>query len=330
MKQHILLFTAIILTTSQLLAQNINLDLDLVGHYTFSNSGADSSGNNNLAFITGCEFTEDRLGSPQSALRFSGPGDYVLFPEMIQLYNPEWSYALWFKPEELASEKSDMFLLSYLNISTFDDVHLFLDDQNDQFSTYIESGSVKYTTGVTAVIDQWYHLTISYASDDSIKIYVDGELLIAQRENFSSLGDASIVLASIINNSTSLKGRIFGVVDDVRFYSREITPTEVEVLADFDSEIEEEEEEEIDDITESDSTFFSISPTFALNQDILIRSSETITELELYDASGKLISRSTEGGTTHRIGTKPLSQGMYIIVARMMGNIRSEKVMVVK
>ena len=131
-------------------AQNINLDLDLIGHYTFSNSAADSSGNDISAFIKGCEFTEDRMGNALSALRFTGQDDCLLVPKMIELQIPAWSYALWFKPEARASQKSDMFLLSYLNIDTLDDVHLFVDDQNNRFSTYLTQGGVKHATDVRA------------------------------------------------------------------------------------------------------------------------------------------------------------------------------------
>ena len=115
-----------------------NLDLDLVGHYLLDGNDNDATDfqNHCMAFGT---YTSDRNGNPNSALQLREDGHYILFPPIITLNEPEWTYSLWVKADTLASQVSDMFLLTLSDVEEWEDIHLYIDNTGDDFKTWFES-----------------------------------------------------------------------------------------------------------------------------------------------------------------------------------------------
>jgi gliding motility-associated-like protein len=181
--------------------------------------------------VKGGEFVEDRFGHLCNALHLNGDGQYVEFPKIITLENPEWSYSIWFKLEHLPANNDDAFLLSYKNVQTLDDVHIFIDDIDDYIKIFYANITDKTSTGVQVLLNTWYHVVLTYSSGNIIKMYVNGSLRISESKSLSSSGPAFMISSNY--SGSTVKGRVWGVVDDVRIYNRPVNTDEVVALYNF-------------------------------------------------------------------------------------------------
>ncbi len=213
------------------ICNGLNPDLpsnsNLLAYYPFNNSPNDESGNENHGNYVG-QISSDRNNTQNSALTLNGNGNYFEFPSVVSLNQPSWSFSLWFSLDQLPREKDDAFLLTSKSISYGDDVHLFVDNDDNQIKFFTNDGYLKESTGITVERNKWYHVVLAY-DENSIKIYVNGTIrLVWSNTRYSSSVGSSLVVSSIFPGS-ALKGRIFGKIDDIRVY--DIPMTEVEVNA---------------------------------------------------------------------------------------------------
>jgi gliding motility-associated-like protein len=206
----------------------VNLQSGLIGYYNFNSNGYDSSGFNNHSIIKGQEFVEDRFNHPCNALRLNGDEQYVEFPKIITLENPQWSYSIWFKLEQLPYNKDDAFLLTYKNILTDEDVHLYVDNDDNKIKIWDAMSGDKTSTGVEVFANIWYHAVLTSDNGNIVKLYVNGLQRISQYINYSSTGP-SLMISSNYAFST-VKGRVWGAVDAVRFYNRPVNSQEALAL----------------------------------------------------------------------------------------------------
>jgi hypothetical protein len=304
-------------------AQSGDLDLDLIGHYLLDGDDGDATSFENHCLAIGT-YTEDRTGVPNAALKLNGDGQYILFPPIITLSEPEWTYSLWIRPDTLSSEVPDMFLLSLNDVSIWDDIPLYIDDTGNDVKTYFASHLDKRSTGVVPAIGAWTHLAISSADDDTVKIYVDGTLKLAHKIDFISTGEESFMLSSLVDlPDTPLKGRYFGAVDDIRIYARAITDDEVATL--HDSLWNFVPEPVVPEFVNVQTTLLESGHPIRLytNADIL--------RVSVYDIQGKEILQSSPYATEDiSIPVPFLASGMYVVHAHTPSNIFRGKVMVVR
>lgn len=209
----------------------VNLQSGLVGYYNFSYNGFDSSGFSNHAKIVGDSYVEDRFGHPCCALKLYGNGEYVEFPKVITLENSEWSYSIWFKLEILPNAKDDAFLLSYKNITDGDDVHLYVDNDDNVIKIFGYNTGSKTSTGVQVIPNEWYHVVVTSENGNIVKMYVNGQMQINKYIDFINTGPS--ILISSNYSWSSVKGRVWGAVDAVRFYNRAINLQEALALYQF-------------------------------------------------------------------------------------------------
>lgn len=292
-----------------------DLSYGLVGHYLLDGNWQDSSGNQNDCLTFGT-YTDDREGNSLSALRLSEDGHYIHFPNIITLAEPEWTYALWLMPERSASEVPDMFLLSLTNVSVWEDVPLFIDDEDDQFKTYYREGFGKQSTGIVAEVDTWYHVAISSAADDTVRIYVNGEKRVNHAINFTTTAPNSFMLGSVIHfPEAELKGRFFGVVDDIRIYNRALADEEVATLHDplWNFVPEPEPEPVPEQVPEPE--YVHLWPTLvSAGMPLRLSTNTAIRHITIYDVQGRVVHQT--GPTTDEeitLPLPPLASGMYVV-----------------
>ena len=84
-------------------------------------------------------------------------------------------------------------------------------------------------TGVTTVVDQWYHVAVTYdKGGDGIKIYVDGELKGEHVYNEQSFEDWDLPQNWYLAKSNWEADPLFhGIMDELRIYDRALSANEV-------------------------------------------------------------------------------------------------------
>ena len=205
----------------------------LIAHWSFDEgSGStanDSTGNGNTgALVNGPAWVDGKFGK---ALDFSGSNDYVLIPhnDLIDFAaNEDFSISFWFKDstksgsdnasghELMEKQDSDGVFYQIRSPSHNGSLRFQVDDGVDQD---------RFNSSVGNLADGlWHHVVFIREYDTSITAYVDGVFA----------GSDSTVSARSIANTVDLrlgrgtgKGDYDGLLDEVRFYNRDLTPQEV-------------------------------------------------------------------------------------------------------
>ncbi|PWJ43710.1 LamG-like jellyroll fold domain-containing protein [Sediminitomix flava] len=220
---------------SQFTTVRLDIVSDLTNHYIFSGNVNDISGNNNQVILSQTSYSSDIKGDSNQALNFNGNGHYMDFNRSINPVTEDWTFSIWFKLDQLPSNKDDAFFLTSNNHSNESDIYLYVDNDDNMIKTGIASSRSKVSTNVVVSKDQWYQAAITYSSD-SLSIYVNGELKSRTSNQFSSSNTTNEkfrVACNLIDSwygYNENKGRIFGSIDNLRIYSRVLNETEIESI----------------------------------------------------------------------------------------------------
>jgi gliding motility-associated-like protein len=228
MNKKVIVYLLFICVCNCTVIAQVNLRAGLVGEYNFSSNSFDSSGYNHNATLAGGIYTDDRFGNPTCALRLRGNGEYVEFPKIITLENPAWTFSIWFKLEKLPKTLDDAFLLTYKDILIEQDVHLYVDNDDNAIKLYRADTGNKPSSYVVVIKDVWYQVVLTSGAGNDLKLYVNGQLKLNQNVNFSSGGNSILISSNYAGNN--MQGRVWGVVDAVRFYDRAISASEALAL----------------------------------------------------------------------------------------------------
>jgi len=205
----------------------------LVAYYPFNGDAIDASGNGNDGLVQGATLTTDRFGVANRAFYFDGATSRIVIPETIfAATNAEWTVSVWVTPAS--------------STSTNQEVILQKSGHNGSMTFEIKSGIVNFGPKLAASGGTWYlatspitlntthHLVGVYKRGLQIELYLDGLLKDSQPVPPSDLFlDVAFPLVSAIGiyDFTPAPYDAFkGIIDDVRFYTRTLTPSEVQQL----------------------------------------------------------------------------------------------------
>ena len=243
MKKIVLTLSAVfalsfIYPTKNLFAQ-LSLQDSLIAHYTLDGNAQDVSGNNNHGTPVGATLTADRFGNPNTAYSFNGISDYI-----------DLSPNAKFKPNLPVT------ISAWINLADYTTNLIFQNDFEENFYTGVwmntVSGSLTAAFGDGAIIDpsnrrskrgttvmdlnKWYHVAVVIRGATDMDLYVNG---VNDCGVYSGTGGN---LQYSIHNGTIGKtdaagqpGPLLffnGKMDDIRFYSRELSPVEILSLQD--------------------------------------------------------------------------------------------------
>ena len=208
------------------------LDIGLIAHGSFNegsgNTTSDSSGKGNTGtLVNSPAWVDGELGK---ALDFSGSNNYVLVPhdDLIDFAsNEDFSISFWFKDstksgnpktggDEFLEKQGSGVFYEVRSPSKKGSLRFQVDDGVDQD---------RFNSSVGDLADGlWHHVVFIREYDTSISAYVDGVFA----------GSDSTVSAGSIANTVDLRlgrgtatGDYDGLLDEVRFYDRVLTPLEV-------------------------------------------------------------------------------------------------------
>ncbi len=189
---------------------------NLVSNWKFNEisgtSAIDSVGGNNGTLTNGPTWTT--LGKMANALTFDGVDDQVVLGTWVTPGNSKWTISAWVKTT------SEGPVLSHNSggpvSSTFDVERGKILHKNYDGTWNSHYGTTTVTDGVWHLLT-WVNIS---ASPMTMQMYVDG---VAQGSTFSSAGGGGVVNAI----GRAWYGSMNGSIDDVRYYNRALTTSEV-------------------------------------------------------------------------------------------------------
>ena len=210
------------------LAQDISTN-GLVAHYTFNATAHDISGNGNNGTNNGATLTSDRFGNPNSAYHFSFSSITIPTNAGFDIPpNGQFTISAWARPDVSTTRNS----FSIFTKGNWD-YGLYYAGTNSQF--FIGDGAGAVCQNPTAAVPgTWYHVVGTY-SNGNWAIYVNGNLgaavdypagLITQSSGYEAIG----------RKGTASQDWFPGDIDDLRFYQRALSASEVGQLYAYESQ----------------------------------------------------------------------------------------------
>lgn len=170
-----------------------------------------------------------RIGN---ALSFLGTNGVVILPNKPYYTAAPMSVEVWVYPTELASVRVEYGAIFYKRNDAgppFSSVTLWLDQTNDKWYWYCAQTDGTYhevISDVAITINTWYHIVVTLDASYNMKMYINA-VLQADTDN-------SVDLLTAIGNTyvggatdTGVSDRFQGLIDEFRFYDRELTQAEV-------------------------------------------------------------------------------------------------------
>jgi len=211
---------------------NVALTDGLVAFYPFNGNADDESGNGNDGTVNGATLTSDRFGYSNKAYSFDGSNDFIELPNIIPVFKGSVSY--WYKTSGNAEGQILVYHTNTID-NGFGTVHDAMENHTaingDGYNVFIvDNGSgTDLTDSIVPVeLNTWYHIIVTYDTQDSARMYINGNLVYTidlSAETGTHLPTVTYV------GRPSMDDRYFhGVFDDLRIYDRELNEIEIKNL----------------------------------------------------------------------------------------------------
>ncbi len=201
-------------------------------------TASDSSGNGNSGAITGTATWTTGQNST-GALSFDGSTNFLTIANESNFdfeRTHAFSISMWVKLNSSATGVNGLFT----KVATFGNnpgVDLRLDGTNLAVTVYITGTSGEFLHAASSSgsfsANVWHHVALTYdgtSTGAGCKLYLDGSFLI------DCTGTGPLT-SSILNTSSPFIGHsnvggnfFFGIMDDARFYDRELSPSDVSTI----------------------------------------------------------------------------------------------------
>ncbi len=215
-----------------------SLAVGLIAYYTFDNSAADSSGNNNNGTIHNVFPTTDRNNKPNAAYQFNGTSSYITVDDKhaLRLNNTDFTLNMWVKMDSYIAASGSCILSK--NKGAYQqgwNCSVVGTDNHDGAAAgnlfYNVSGGTDPFAAGNMVIDTaaWHMLTVSYElAKEEVSLYVDGildsKVRIIPTPNANTDAKLHIGNNSLLDLNEFANPYFFhGKIDDIRIYNRKIS-----------------------------------------------------------------------------------------------------------
>ncbi len=195
----------------------ISIHQEILASYPFHGNALDVSGNNYNSTVHGASLSFDRFNQPDNAYSFDGLSDYIIAPLNLN-FHQEISISFWLKIQALPSTKAAIFSNENGDfgrvVNLLSDGSLEMMDANGP----VAGQSQSLSTGI------WYHICAIWTGESN-QIYVNTEQQINAASSPGGLDELPVVYMARPGNSTDEYAQIS--LDDINFYTRSITPEEI-------------------------------------------------------------------------------------------------------
>ncbi|MFZ4399493.1 MAG: LamG-like jellyroll fold domain-containing protein [Bacteroidales bacterium] len=200
-------------------ASGIEYNNGLVTYYPMNGNANDASGHNYHGTVNAANLSTDRFGNNNSAYSFNGGNSYINIGNWSA--GNKWTIDAWINPSSLPGGRHTI----AGGMGSCQDWSISLN--NGVLCTEIrQPGGCSQTvsSGITATIGTWYHLT---GSCDGLiaKVYVNGILMNSAPVETNYTGYAG---GSWIGGEVCCSGNYFpGIIDELRIYNRALPDSEI-------------------------------------------------------------------------------------------------------
>ncbi|MFN7161311.1 MAG: LamG-like jellyroll fold domain-containing protein [Candidatus Gracilibacteria bacterium] len=211
---------------------------DMVSWWKAEGNAADSSDGNSGTLMNGTTFGPGKIGQGFS---FDGVNDYITIPDAanqtpstnLPPLNSKITLSAWVNPSTLSGHRSIITKYSS-NISQSSWYLEIADGGGLSFGVYQDSSTYRGVTtpAGTLTANTWQHVTGVFSSvDQSLTVYVNGvvQSVTVAGGTVTSIADSSapVFIGAITPGSGVISDYWSGSIDDVRFFNRALTQTEV-------------------------------------------------------------------------------------------------------
>lgn len=222
---------------SPVVAETFAIIGGLVAHYPFEDDANDASGNDHHGAVHGPVSVDDRHGVAGSAYKFDGVDDYIELPDEASFDFTQYTISVWVRVDTLPVVPAPMQPGRYTTVNKgagFGNYTLDVAKYGGASYCNLSYGhrtvSGNWTMGCYSpnlYRFNWYHVAVTMGNE--INIYVDGVLACT----------SSGMTEAVLNNDNVLIGKyrsgsderpFKGFIDDVRFYNRELSLSEIQQI----------------------------------------------------------------------------------------------------
>ncbi|CAF5001124.1 unnamed protein product [Rotaria sp. Silwood1] len=236
----------VLVVTRAKAASEILVDASLVCYYSFDANSTYDSGPLGINGSTVNVAAAVGSGRVSDAISFTTPSSYYTFGglRLLGIDNQPYSISVWIKPTSVSGgtivhvSKCDNncgtnWCLAYMGFSSSGQIVI-------QSWNYLYFGSLISLTGPILSTNVWTHVVNTYSTCNGIRLYLNGTLysqstsftyMSSSAPNYMYLGNFPLIPCVAQANNIILMGQYYGLLDEFRLYSREITASEVMTLA---------------------------------------------------------------------------------------------------
>jgi len=205
------------------LIHDVSQVLYLPFDYDDGSYARDRSGYNFHGTIYGATPAAGKIGMGRS---FDGTDDYIEFacPQLVLDGTRSWSVLLWFYPTVEEPPDGSWGCLVSLNKEYYVELRYPHGTRGLRFEIY-PVGALIY---VIPSIYQWYHVGFVYDAEAGMRLYVGGDL--KAQNTATGTPDPGINVPYRLGLRRTNERQYKGREDELRFYTRALSPTEIRVL----------------------------------------------------------------------------------------------------
>jgi hypothetical protein len=198
---------------------NDRTDSSAVSRWAFDGDVKDSWGNNDGTDNTSLGYSSDAIRG--KAKKFDGSDDYVeIDADQSHNVSDDLTVTAWFRSNEISSSRQA--IVQKWSGSYTDQYLLRLKDGDIQF--YINDGGTVGPARTSYTEKEWYFVAGVYDSSKGLKLFKNG----IRRNLYSYSGGIDNVNDKLgLGGDSGQNAQFNGQIDDVRIYSRALSPSEV-------------------------------------------------------------------------------------------------------
>jgi hypothetical protein len=179
-------------------------------------------------------FTLDRFGNENSALALNG--GYSFIPSGVYFDSPEFTISVWVYPQQIGSWSR---IIDFGNGPSSDNILLAISDGSSSKSCFqIYNGSQRVLNKISSQnlnLNNWQFLTVTFNAFD-VHIYLNGTLMVDSTQSYFSQSICR-TRCYIGKSNWAQDGFSYSIIDDLRFYKKSLTQTEILCLMNSNSSI---------------------------------------------------------------------------------------------